>query len=137
LTSTGGQPPFKPDEILYRCFCPFPIPFQSFQPTASQPYFHSFCILNFLYILFLSFGLSAFVYVCCSVLWFIFSLSARSLFLSLSLSLSSFLLPSLSRPGLRSFQDAGSRPGRQILNWARDHQKAPLAQWLERWSYEP
>jgi hypothetical protein len=56
--------------------------------------------------------------------------------LSLSLSRSSFLLTSLSRPGLRSFQDACSRPSRQRLNWARNHQKASLAQWLERWSYE-
>jgi hypothetical protein len=56
-----------------------------------------------------------------------------SLSLSLSLSRSSFLLTSLSRPGLRSFQDACSRPSRQRLNRA----KVPLAQWLERWSYEP
>jgi hypothetical protein len=60
-----------------------------------------------------------------------------SLSLSLSLSRSSFLLTSLSRPGLRSFQDSCSRPSSQKMNWARNHQSASLAQWLERWPYEP
>jgi hypothetical protein len=134
LTSTGGEPPFKPDKILYRCFCPFfQFPFnifhrftRPFQPAASQPYFHSLCILNFLYMLFLSFCLSAFVYVCCSVLWFIFRVS-------LALHFCSHRYLDL---GCEAFNFACSRPSRQRLNWARNHQKSPLAQWLERWSYE-
>jgi hypothetical protein len=138
LTSAGGEPHLNQIKYSIVASVLFQFPFNlfhrftvPFQPTASQPYFHSVCILNFLYMRFLSFCLSAFLYVCCSVLWFIFRVSARSLFLSLPLSLSlsrsSSLLTSLSRPGLRSFQDACSRPSRQRLNWARNHEKSSLS----------
>ncbi len=147
MTSTGGEPPFKPDKILYRCFCPFPIPFQSFSsvypsiPTHGQPAIFPFTLhfefLVYVIPLFLSFGICVCLLFCLMVYIQRFCSFSRFLSLSLSLSRSSFLLTSLSRPGLRSFQDACSRPSRQKSIWARNHQKAPLAQWLERWSYEP
>jgi hypothetical protein len=143
LTSAGGEPPFKPNQTLYRCFCPFQISFQSFSsvypsiPSHGQPAIFPFSLhfefLVYAIPLFLSFGICVCLLFCLMVYiqgFCSFSLSLSSS-LSLSLSRSSSLLTSLSRPGLRSFQDACSRPSRQRLNWARNHEKAPLAQWLE------
>ena len=134
MTSTGGEPPSKPDKILYRCFCPFPISFQSFSsvypsiPTHGQPAIFPltlhFEFLVYVIPLFLSFGICVCLLFCLMVNIQGFCSFSRSL--SLSLSRSSFLL-TLSRPGLRSFQDACSRPSKRRLNWSRNHQKNSLS----------
>ena len=54
-----------------------------------------------LYMLFQSFCLSAFVYVCPSVLWFLFLFYARSLSLSLSLYFAPHRYPDLGREAFK------------------------------------
>jgi hypothetical protein len=148
LTSTGGEPPYL-NHIKYYIVASvlFQFPFNLFAsvypsiPTHGQPAIFPFT-LHFELIVYaiplvLSFGICVCLLFCVVVYIQGFCSFSLSLSLSLSLSRSSCQLTSLSRPGLRSFQDACSRPSRQILNWARNHQKASLAQWLERWPYEP
>jgi hypothetical protein len=137
LTSTGGEPHLN--QIKYSIVAPvlFQFPFNLFSsvypsiPTHGQPAIFpltlQFECLVYVIPLFLSFGICVCLLFCLMVYIQGFCSFSRSLSLSLSLSRSSFLLTSLSRPGLRSFQDACSRPSRQRLNWARNHQKNSLS----------